>query len=65
MLEQLKKVYTKDYGYPTEYRLQAVFDSILYGIDDAAAKHRVSTGSVYRWRRDYAEAIEVLSITKG
>lgn len=65
MLKYLNKVYTKDYGYPTEYRLQAVFDSILHGVDKAAEKHRVSVTSLYRWRRDYSEALELLSISKG
>lgn len=56
MFKQLKEVYTKDYGYGDDYRIHAVVDSLLYGIETAAKKRRVSVTSIYRWRKDYAKA---------
>jgi hypothetical protein len=56
MLDQLKNVYTKDYGLGDDYRIHAVIDSLLYGVEAAAKKRRVSVTSIYRWRKDYAEA---------
>ena len=56
MFEQLNKVYTKDYGLGDDYRIHAVIDSLLYGVEEAAKKRRVSTTSIYRWRKDYGKA---------
>ena len=55
MFEQLNKVYTKDYGLGDDYRIHAVIDSLLYGVEKAAKKRRVSVSSIYKWRRDYAK----------
>ena len=57
MLDQLNQVYTKDYGYGDDYRIHCVIDSLLYGVEVAAKKRRVSTTSIYKWRRAYAHAL--------
>ena len=56
MLDQLKNVYTKDYGFGDDFRIHCVLDSLLYGVEGAAKKRRVSTTSIYKWRKDYAKA---------
>jgi hypothetical protein len=57
MLDQLKEVYHKDYGLGDEHRIHVVVDSLLYGVKAAAKKRRVSTTSIYKWRKDYAKAV--------
>lgn len=56
MLDALKNVYTKDYGYGDDYRIHCVIDSLLYGVEAAAKKRRVSVTSIYKWRKAYAQA---------
>ena len=62
MFEKLNKVYTKDYGLGDDYRIHAVIDSLLYGVEAAAKKRRVSVSSIYKWRRDYNQAAQVKSL---
>ena len=57
MLDELKEVYTKGYGYGDDYRIHCVIDSLLYGVKAAAKKRRVSKTSIYKWRKAYAQAL--------
>lgn len=62
MFDTLKNVYAKDYGYGDDYRIHCVLDSLLYGVEEAAKRRKVSTTSIYKWRKDYAQAtLELLA----
>lgn len=55
--KELSKVYTKHYGLGDDYRIHAVLDSLLYGVKKAAKKNNVSIPSIYKWRREYGQAV--------
>jgi hypothetical protein len=42
----------EEYGYTKAFRDQVLRDADTYGVLTAAAKHRVSKSSIYRWRQE-------------
>jgi transposase len=45
-----------DYGLPDDLRLEALRTADLVSVRMAASMYRVSTTSIYNWRRAYAVA---------
>lgn len=52
----MKSTYHPDYGLGDRIRGDVLADAMTMGIKAAAAKHRVSVSSVYRWRRDVLQS---------
>jgi len=44
-----------DYGLTEEFRRKVLETAGIIGVKAAAAMHRVSMGSIYNWRKWYAE----------
>jgi len=53
----MQSPYHSEYGLPDALRLEALRTADLVSVRVAASIYRVSTTSIYNWRRDYASAI--------
>jgi hypothetical protein len=67
--DPLERLYNHNYGLSNSVRRKALDDAALTSVKLAAEAHRVSTGTIYKWRRHvgayelgYADA---LAETKG
>lgn len=49
--DPLERLYNRNYGLPNTVRRKILDDAALTSVKSAAAENKVSTGTVYTWRR--------------
>ena len=54
-MEKQSLQYHPDYGLPDEIRLRAIKDARVMEVKLAAKKNRVSSASIYKWRKRLEE----------
>lgn len=70
--DPLERLYNRNYGLPNSTRRKILDDAALTSVRQAAADHRVATGTIYTWRRHvrayekgYIDAVVELGSPKG
>ena len=49
--DPLERLYNRNYGLPNSTRRKILDEAALTSVKQAAQDHKVSTGTVYTWRR--------------
>jgi len=70
--DPLDRLYNRNYGLPNSVRRRILDDAAVGSVKLASLDHKVSTGTIYAWRRHvrayemgYNDAIVELSSPKG
>lgn len=70
--DPLERLYNRNYGLPNSVRRKIIDDAAVGSVRLASIEHKVSTGTIYTWRRHlrayekgYNDALVELAAPKG